>query len=107
MPLDELQQHLLSMDSEDTRFGALLCERLLPRRLQVVLPQCPSGESWFELDVTKYLYAVTMGEAAKARVVRATPGGVPEMRTRQRRFLDALRRRAGVSSSQICLAGFS
>ena len=24
---------------------ALLCERLLPRRLQVVLPQCPSGES--------------------------------------------------------------
>ena len=34
MPLDELQQHLLSMDSEDTRFGALLCERLAYEQLQ-------------------------------------------------------------------------
>ena len=92
---------------EFAALAALLCERLLPRRLQVVLPQCPSGESWFELDVTKYLYAVTMGEAAKARVVRATPGGVPELRTRQRHFLEELRRRAGVAPSQMCLAGFS
>ena len=60
---------------EFAALAALLCERLLPRRLQVVLPQCPSGESWFELDVTKYLYAVTMGEAAKASVVRRDARG--------------------------------
>jgi hypothetical protein len=48
-----------------------------------------------------------MGEAAKARVVRATPNGVPELRMRQRRFLETLRSRAGVSSKQVCLAGFS
>ena len=84
-----------------SREGAATVSRRRLRR------QCPSGESWFELDVTKYLYAVTMGEAAKARVVRATPNGVPEMRQRQRRFLQTLRRRAGVAPSQICLAGFS
>jgi phospholipase/carboxylesterase len=92
---------------EFAQLAALLCERVLPRRLQIVLPQCPKGRSWFDLDVTKYLYAQMVGDAAKARVVRATPKGVPEMRRQQQRFLAAVCRWAHIRFSQLCLAGFS
>ena len=75
---------------EFAALAALLCERLLPRRL----PGRPAAVSkWRELvrarrdEVPVRRNNGRGGEGA--RVVRATPGGVPEMRTRQRRFLDA------------------
>jgi len=74
--------------------------------VQFVLPQC--GESaWFNLDFSSYVMAVLQGEAEKARVVRATPGGVEEMRASQSSFVAALRERTGLPTSALCLCGFS
>lgn len=75
-------------------------------RTTFVLPQSP-GNSWFSLNITSYILAVVQGEAEKARVVRSTPEGVPEMRATVASFLRALRRYCRVDNSRICLAGFS
>ncbi|KAJ8610963.1 hypothetical protein CTAYLR_010168 [Chrysophaeum taylorii] len=76
-------------------------------KTKFVLPQSP-GNSWFNLNISSYILAVVQGEAEKARVVRSTPQGVPEMRAKVNAFLAAVRHMFRLQdNSRICLAGFS
>lgn len=76
-------------------------------RTTFLLPQSP-GNTWFSLNISSYILAMVQGEAEKARVVRSTPHGVPEMRQKLSNFLYHVRCRFALSdNSKVCLAGFS
>jgi len=76
-----------------------------PTRL--ILPQSP-GHAWFSLQFSSYVLAVVQGEREKARVIRDTPRGVPEMRINMRKFLQAiLNDYPNLSKKNMCLCGFS
>lgn len=52
----------------------------------IVLPQS-DGLGWWDINFAEYMFAMAMGEAEKARVLRQTPSGVPECRRRISRLV--------------------
>ena len=57
-----------------------------PFVVYVVLPQS-EGMGWWDINFAEYMFAMAMGEAEKARVLRQTPSGVPECRRRISRLV--------------------